>query len=282
MQCGAGAAGGSVMRGPAIRAIGLITGWGVGPVAVPPDAVAAAGGRRVLSLERPALDPERFRRSPRECVLGVAAVAAMLEDAEEGPEAIAGEDTGFVFVTAAAYAASNRQHIEPRGSNVYFPYTAPAAISGEVAIEYGIRGPYGILIGGSTAGADAIAHAAEMLEAGTCRRVLVLGVEIFEECADLYDRAGGLDGPLVEAACGLWLEPGEGALTLSRGRGRRGGSGGARRRLGEMLACEPLAALALHRASGRQGPVEIHAAWRGETTSLRWSHAPYRARRRAA
>ena len=270
------------MRGPAIRAIGLITGWGVGAGAVPPDAVAAAGGRRVLSLERPALDPERFRRSPRECVLGVAAVAAMLEDAEEGPEAIAGEDTGFVFVTAAAYAASNRQHIEPRGSKVYFPYTAPAAISGEVAIEYGIRGPYGILIGGSTAGADAIAHAAEMLEAGTCRRVLVLGVEIFEECADLYDRAGGLDGPLVEAACGLWLEPGEGALTLSRGRGRRGGSGGARRRLGEMLACEPLAALALHRASGRQGPVEIHAAWRGETTSLRWSHAPYRARRRAA
>src|SRR5215470_11664428 len=230
------------MRAPAIRAIGLMTGWGKGAAAVP--------GRRVLALERPALDPERFRRSPRECVLGVAAVSAMLEDAGVGPEAIAGEGTGFVFVTAAAYAASNRQHIEPRGANVYFPYTAPAAISGEVAIEFGIRGPYGVLIGGPPAGVDAIAHAAEMLEAGTCRQALVLGVEIFEECADLYDRAGGLRGPLVESACGLWLEPGDGALTVARGRGR-GVADGARGRLGEMLACEPLAALALHRASGR-------------------------------
>ncbi len=270
------------MRGLTIRAIGLLTGWGIGAVAVPPDAAAAAAGRGVLGLGRPALDPERFRRSPRECVLGVAAVAAMLEDAGEGREAISGEDTGFVFVTAAAYAASNRQHIDPRGANVYFPYTAPAAMPGEVAIEYGITGPYGILIGGPTAGVEAIAHAAGMLDEGTCRRVLVLGVEIFEECADLYDRAGGLRGPLVEAACCLWLEPGEGALTLVRGRGGRGGSGGARRRLGEMLACEPLATLALHRESHERGPLEIHAGWRGETTSLRWSHAPYRARPRAA
>jgi beta-ketoacyl synthase-like protein len=271
------------MRAPSIRAIGLLSGWGRGPTAVPPDAVAAAADRLVIGLDRPALDPERFRRSRRECLLGVAAVAAMLEDAGEGPESIAGEGTGLVFVTAAAYAASNREHIEPGGGSVYFPYTTPAAVPAEVAIAYGVTGPYGILIGGPTAGLEAIAHAAGMLEAGGCRRALVLGVEIFEECADLFVRGGRLSGPLVETAACLWLEPGTGTMTLERHRGRRGDLDGVRRRLGEMWSCEPLAALALHRAAGRGGPLAIDAAWRGETARLSFSEAPYRdARRRVA
>ena len=89
------------MRAPAIRAIGLLSGWGRGAAAVPEDAARAAAGRAVLTLERPALDPERFRRSRRECLLGVAAVGAMLEDAGVGPEAIAGERTALLFASLA-------------------------------------------------------------------------------------------------------------------------------------------------------------------------------------
>lgn len=267
------------MRAPAIRAVGLLSGWGRGAAAVPADAARAAAGRAVLPLERPAVTHERFRRSRRECLLGVAAVGAMLEDAEVGAEAIAGERTALLFVTAAAYAASNREFIESRLGGVYFPYTAAAAVPAEVAIEFGLTGPYEILIGGPTATMRAIARAAALLESGACARALVLAVEIFEECADLFERARGrLARPLVEVAGCLWLEPGEGTLGLDHRRGGRRETGGARQRLGEMLACEPVAALALARDNDAGGPLRLQGAWRGETARLAWSQSPYQIR----
>lgn len=275
------------MRAPAIRAIGLLSGWGGGAPAVPADGARADAGRAVLTLERPALDPERFRRSRRECLLGVAAVSAMLEDADAGPEAIAGERTALLFATAAAYAASNREFIAGRGGSMYFPYTAAAALPAEVAIEFGVTGPYEILIGGGTATLRAVARAAGLLESGACDRALVLAVEIFEECADLFERARGrLARPLVEAAGCLWLEPGEGTLSFDQGRpghgcGGRPETGGARRRAGEMLACEPVAALVLARDTGDDGPLRLDGAWRGQTAQLEWSRSPYRMRRAA-
>lgn len=267
------------MRAPAIRAVGLLSGWGRGAAALPADAARAAAGRAVLKLEGPALTPERFRRSRRECLLGVAAVDALLEDAGVGAEIIAGERTALLFATAAAYAASNRDFIEARAGGVYFPYTAAAAVPAEIAIEFGLTGPYEILIGGPTATMRAIARAAALLESGACDRALVLTVEIFEECADLFARARGrLARPLVEAAGCLWLEPGEGTLDLDHRRGGRREPGGARRRLGEMLACEPVAALALARDNDAGGPLRLQGAWRGETARLAWSRSPYRMR----
>lgn len=267
------------MRAPAIRAVGLLSGWGRGAAAVPADAARAAAGRVFLKLERPALDPERFRRSRRESLLGVAAVGAMLEDAGVGAEAIAGERTALLFTTAAAYAASNREFIEARIGGMYFPYTAAAAVPAEVSIEFGLTGPYEILIGGPTATMRAVARGAALLESGACDRALVLAVEIFEECADLFARAkGGLARPLVEAAACLWLEPGEGTLSFDQRRGGRRETGGARQRLGEMLACEPVAALALARDNEAEGPLRLQGAWRGETARLAWSQSPYRMR----
>jgi beta-ketoacyl synthase-like protein len=275
------------MRAPAIRAVGFLSGWGRGAAAVPADAARAAAGRAVLTLERPALDPERFRRSRRECLMGVAVVSAMLEDAGLEPGTIAGERTALLFATAAAYAASNREFIELPGGSVYFPYTAAAALPAEVAIEFGVTGPYEILVGGPTATLRAVARAAGLLESGVCDRALVLAVEIFEECADLFARARGrLARPLVEAAGCLLLEPGEGTLSFDRHRRghRRAGrreTEGARRRLGEMLACEPVAALALAREAGHEGPLHLEGAWRGETVRLAWSRSPYTMRRPA-
>lgn len=270
------------MRAPCIRAAGLLSGWGRGAAALPQDAAAAAQGRAVLAVERPALDPDRFRRSRRECLMGVAAVGAMLEDAGEGPEAIAGDRTALLYATVAAYAPSNREFIEARGGSVYFPYTAAAAVPAETAIAFGLTGPYEILLGGAPATMRAIARAAALLEAGVCDRALVLAVEVFEECADLFARAPSAFGkPLVESAACVWLEPGEGTLAFERRRGRPHDTG-ARRRLGEMLACEPLAALALAREAAAGGPTRVAGSWRGETACLEWSGSAYRTRPRAA
>ena len=274
------------MRAPGIRAIGLLSGWGRGSAALPLDASRAAGGRRGLAVERPALDPERFRRSRRECLMGVAAVSAMLEDAGQRPEAIAGERTALLFATAAAYAPSNREFIEARGGSMYFPYTAVAAVPAEVAIAFGLTGPYEILVGGAPATMRAIARAAALLETGACDRALVLAVEVFEECADLFERLRSpVDRPLVEGAACLWLEPGDGTLTLERRRGWQDGQedkGSVGSRVGEMLACEPLAALALARDSAGLEATQVHGSWRGETARLEWSRAPYQTRPRAA
>jgi 3-oxoacyl-(acyl-carrier-protein) synthase len=267
------------MRAPAIRAVGLLSGWGRGAAAVPADAARAAAGRAVLPLERPAVTHERFRRSRRECLLGVAAVGALLEDAGVEADAIEGERTALLFASAAAYAASNREFIGARVGGVYFPYTPAAAVPAEAAIEFGLTGPYEILIGGPTATMRAVARAAALLESGACDRALVLAVEIFEECADLFARARGrLARPLVEAAGCLLLEPGEGTLSFDQRRGGRRETGGARQRLGEMLACEPVAALALARDNDGGGPLRLQGAWRGETARLAWSQSPYQMR----
>src|SRR4030095_10440560 len=95
------------------------------------------------------------------------------------------------------------------------------AVPAEVAIAFGLTGPYEILVGGAPAAMRAIARAAALLETGACDRALVLAVEVFEECADLFERhRSPLDGPLVEGAACLWLEPGGGDLTFRATPGR--------------------------------------------------------------
>src|SRR5262245_55848046 len=213
IERGAGARGLVLMRAPAIRALGVLTGWGAGADALPADARAAADGRAVLSLGRPHRDGERWRRATREGLLALAAVEAALDDAGAGREAVAGERTALVYVTAAAYAPSNHRFIEGRGGSIHFAETAPAGVPAEVAIELGVSGPYAIFIGGPPATLRAIAHAARLLEAGAADRALVLAVEIFEECADLYARSRRLmAAPLVEAAACLWLAAGRGSV----------------------------------------------------------------------
>ena len=78
------------MRGARVAGVGVLTGWGEGPQVLPLDAREAAGGRAVLPLGRPSLEGERFRRATRECLLGVAAIHALLRDAGLPPEAIRG------------------------------------------------------------------------------------------------------------------------------------------------------------------------------------------------
>jgi len=261
------------MRGPALRGLGVLSGWGRGAAALPEDARVAAAGRPVVSLGRPAREGERWRRATREGLLGLAAVEAALEDAGAERAAIAGAGTALVYVTAAAYGPSNRRFIEGAGGSIHFAETAPAVAPAEVSIELGISGPYMILLGGPPATLRAIGHAAMLLETAACDRALVLAVEIFDECADLYARAGRLAGrPLVEAAACLWLERGDGVLRLGAG-AKSPEALALRRRLGETFACEPLLALDCWRRRSPVGTLELTGRWRGEATRLTWTDA---------
>jgi hypothetical protein len=235
----------------------------------------------ILALPRPDRPGDRFRRATRECLLALAAVDAMLEDGKASREAIAGERTALLYVTAAAYGASNRAFIERQGGVMHFAYTAPAVVPAEVAIEFGVTGPYGILIGGAPATLRAIEQAARLLEAGTCDRALVLAVEIFEECADLYTRhRRSYRWPLVETAACVWLERGAGALSFESARagGRAGGASGA----GERFAAGPLVDLRDWRAGAPASSVELSGRWRGEHARLHWSPEIIHARGSAA
>ena len=265
-----------------VLGVGLLTGWGAGVAALPEDARRAAGERRVVTAATPPLAGERFRRATRECLLGVAAVEAALRESGLDRAAVAGPRTALVYVTAAAYGASNYAFIgaeTPRparaegglsemrsGSALYFPYTAPSAVPAEVAIEYGLTGGYVILVGGAAAAVDALWQAGTLLTAGRADTALVLAVETFEECAALWARGRWTTPrPLVEAAAcavlrgGGELEYGPGDVSTLETL--------VARRAGETLACEPLVGLALARAAGTPR-VRVTGHWRGRRAQV--------------
>src|SRR5437899_12716201 len=95
------------MTGTAVEAVSVLTGWGQGVRALPLDAARSAAGRAVIPLGRPALEGERFRRATRECLLGVAAVDALLRASETSREGVKGSSTALIYVTGCAHGATN-------------------------------------------------------------------------------------------------------------------------------------------------------------------------------
>jgi beta-ketoacyl synthase-like protein len=258
------------MTSPGVRvgAVGILTGWGEGVDALPADAGAAAAGRRVVPLARPTLAGERFRRATRECLLGVAAVEAMLRDGGLDREAIRGTGTAVVFVTAAAYGASNVVWLAGQAGTLHFPYTAPSVLPGEVAIEFGLTGPYVILIGGAAATVDALWQAGRMMADGGCQRAVVLAVETFEECQALWRRARWtLPGPMVESAACALLVPGDTPAAYRATAAPTSLERAVEARAGRTLACAPLVALGLARHAGRDAAL-VSGTWRGRTAAI--------------
>ena len=138
----------------------------------------------------------------------------------------------------------------------------------EVAIEYGLTGGYVILVGGASAGVDALWQASTLLAAGDADLALVLAVETFEECADLWTRGRWVTPrPLVEAAACAVLA---GADDADIGYGPGAASTLetlVTRRAGETLACAPLVELALARAAGM--PIaRVTGRWRGRRAQI--------------
>jgi hypothetical protein len=126
-----------------------------------------------------------------------------------------------------------------------------------VAIEFGLHGPYLVLIGGAAATIDAIEHAAARLARGACARAIVLAVETVAECGEILRRGGAVgDGPLAEAAVAALLEPAPAA-----GAGARASAASS---AGESLACGPLLELAARR---HEGTIALRGRWRGREAS---------------
>jgi hypothetical protein len=257
-----------------VAAAGVLTGWGPGVAALPRDAARAAQGRDVISLSTPRAEGDRLRRATRECRLGVAAVEALLADGGLPRAAILGGETALIYVTTTAYAATNRAFIQQSvgPGALLFPYTAPSAVPAEVAIEFGLTGPYAIFIGAADTAMAALWQGTLLLARHACERVVVLAVETVEECADLFARGRWLiRRPLVEAAVAVLLTR-EGGAPVDPGaippRLRA-----VARRAGETLACAPLIALALVRAGGGWGSAERR---RSGVPDRRQSRAPDR------
>jgi hypothetical protein len=183
-----------------------------------------------------------------------------------------------VFVTAAGYGASNVEWLAGHAGTLHFPYTAPSVLPGEVAIEFGVTGPYVILIGGPAATVDGLWQAGRLVSGGQCARALVLAVETFEECAALWRRARWtLLRPLVESAACALIGAGDAPATY---RARAAASPLARqieRRAGQTLACAPLGALALARGTGAASAL-VSGTWRGRTAAVELAIAAQPAR----
>ena len=186
----------------------LVTGWGDGLKALPGNARKAADGRAILPLLTPPCTDERLRRATRECLLAVRAVQQALANANLTRVNLAGPRTAVVYASASAYAAANWTFLADDFEHVvYFPYTAPSAVPGEVTMQYGITGPYLSFLSGANAGLEALWHALTLLSHDQCDRALVLGIETFVDCESLYTAGRWLlDKPLVETAICLILE----------------------------------------------------------------------------
>src|SRR5215471_5634229 len=219
----------------AVRGWDLLTGWGRGLLSLPAQAHGAVPGQRILPVATPHLASERLRRATRECLLAVAAAEAALEHAHMTHEEIAGPGTALIFASASAYAAANWTFVTgDTETALHFPYTAPSAVPGEVTIQFGMTGPYLTLLSGANAGIEALWQAVTLLTTTQCDRAIVLGVETFQECAELYAAGRWLLGtPLTEVAACLILER-HASLAGMRYSAARGESG-----LGSLIQQEP-------------------------------------------
>ncbi len=105
----------------------------------------------------------------------------------------------------ALFHASNQLHSE---------------IAAAVSIELGIRGPWQVLSNGCASGLDALGWAARELQAGACRRVLAVAVELplVGELLDAFGDTGALsrsncNDPYASQTDGFL--PGEGAAAVT-------------------------------------------------------------------
>ncbi|WP_329377579.1 beta-ketoacyl synthase N-terminal-like domain-containing protein [Streptomyces sp. NBC_01716] len=81
------------------------------------------------------------------------------------------------------------------------PQTSSNVVAGWVAIRYGLRGPNLTVCNGATSGLDALHWARNLIQAGRCRRAVVVGVE---PATEHVDKLLGTTAP--DVACAVVLE----------------------------------------------------------------------------
>jgi len=132
-----------------------------------------------------------------------------------------------------------------------------------------MTGPYLTLLSGANAGIEALWQAVTLLTTAQCDRAMVLGVETFQECAELYAAGRWLLGtPLTEVAACLILERHVSLAGVSYD--AAGGESGLRRLVqaeagqgvGSVYLCTPTA------HDGQRAAQYLQAHWPGVPLAL--------------
>ena len=130
------------------------------------------------------MDRRRARRLDRAAQFALVATKLALDDANLDAEKIDAERTGVVAGTGIGgletmemnYAALT-EHGPRRVSPFFIPRLMPNAIAGQIAIEYGLRGPNFGVVSACASSAHAIGIAREMIRSGLVDRVVAGGSE---------------------------------------------------------------------------------------------------------
>ena len=130
------------------------------------------------------MDRRRARRLDRAAQFALVATKLALDDANLDAENIDAERTGVVAGTGIGgletmetnYAALT-EHGPRRVSPFFIPRLMPNAIAGQIAIEYGLRGPNFGVVSACASSAHAIGIAGEMIRSGLVDRVVAGGSE---------------------------------------------------------------------------------------------------------
>ncbi len=161
---------------------------------------------------------DRLARLDALCRLGVAAVAALAEEAGRDALAGAGVVAGHALATIdtnegfdARLRARGATAAEPR----VFPATSPNALAGECAIAFKLTGPSFSVGAGLDGAMEALARAAELVASGDADRMVVVAADDAGPAAHDLRRLAGWEGrPFARGAVAALLSagtPGAGA-----------------------------------------------------------------------
>lgn len=166
-----------------------------------------APSSRGLDVARWAGRPARLARMDRLCAIAlVAADGALLHAGVEVPlPALA--RVGVVLGTAFGCHATNEAYDAGARAGApsprLFAYTLPSSAVGEISIHAELVGPVSTMVGGLTAGLDALREARRHLDAGRAERMLVVAADVV---TPTLARLMSVPLPLHDAACALFLD----------------------------------------------------------------------------
>jgi len=130
------------------------------------------------------IDPKRARRIDRSSQLALAAARLAVEDASLESPTLESHRVGVIAGTGIGGLMTFEENFKiltekgPRRISPFFvPRMMPNALSGEISIEFGLRGANFGIVSACASSAHAIGLAAELIRSGACDCVLAGGAE---------------------------------------------------------------------------------------------------------